>query len=261
MQPSDDWDSHWRSLEPVTKQIPSQAFRHRLVIRYVINAKPKTIIDIGCGQGDLLYELSRHFNADALAGLELSTTGVKEALRKVPQADIHQFDLLSADPSPLPSDFDCLTCVEVLEHVDDPIRFLSSALLQLAPGGKVVITVPSGPRTAFDKSIGHRRHFNKKELLTVLNSTGLVNAQIRRVGFPFFDIYRFVVLLTGKRLASTVADSSLDKSKIARFVMFTFSILLRVNPNFIPLGLQLIATADFAPQVKSDEFTNSSRCS
>ena len=81
---------------------------------------------------------------------------MKEALRKVPQADIHQFDLLSADPSPLPRDFDCLTCVDVVEHVDDPIRFLRSALLQLAPGGKVVITVPSGPRTAFDKSIGHR---------------------------------------------------------------------------------------------------------
>lgn len=252
MRPYDNWDAHWQSLEPVTKQIPSQAYRHRLVIRYVIKAKPEKIIDVGCGQGDLLKELSHHFDADALAGLELSMIGVREALRKVPRADIHQFDLLGADSSPLTRDFDCLTCVEVLEHVDDPIRFLSSALLHLTPGGKVVITVPSGPRTAFDKSIGHRRHFNKQELLTVLTSVGLVNAQIRRVGFPFFDLYRFVVLLRGKRLASTVADSSLDKSKIARFVMFTFSVLLRVNPNFIPLGLQLVATADFGPQIRTD---------
>jgi hypothetical protein len=43
---------------------------------------------------------------------------------------------------------------------------------------------------------------------------------------------------------SAVVDSSLDQSKVARFVMFAFSLLLRVNPNFIPFGLQLIATAD-----------------
>jgi len=252
MHPHDDWDSHWRSLEPVTTKIPSQAFRHRLVIVYVINAKPEKIIDVGCGQGDLLKELSHYFDAGALAGLELSTTGVSEALKKLPRADIHQFDLLSADTSPLARDFDCLTCVEVLEHVDDPITFLRSSLLHLTPGGKVVITVPSGPRTAFDRSIGHRRHFNKRELLRVLTSVGLVNAQVRRVGFPFFDFYRFVVLLTGKRLTSTVANSSLDESKTARFVMFAFSILLRVNPNFIPLGLQLIATADFGLQTRTN---------
>ena len=244
MQHSDDWDFHWRSLEPVTNVLPSQAFRHRIVVREVIRAKPHYILDVGCGQGDLLERLSRYFDPRLLAGLEQSAIGVESAIIKVPEADIHQFDLLSEGPSSIARNFECLTCVEVLEHVDEPVEFLRSALTHLQPGGRCVITVPSGPRTAFDISIGHRRHFNKHDLTSILDSVGLVNVRVRRVGFPFFDLYRLVVLLRGRKLVSAVVDSSLDQSKVAQFVMFGFSLLLRVNPNFIPFGLQLIATAD-----------------
>ena len=179
-----------------------------------------------------------------LAGLELSAIGVETAIEKVPQEDIHQFDLLSEGPSLIAHNFECLTCVEVLEHVDDPVEFLRSAITYLLPGGRCVITVPNGPRTAFDISIGHRWHLNKHNLRSILEAVGLVNIRVRRVGFPFFDLYRFVVLLRGRKLVSAVMNSSLDQSKVARFVMFGFSLLLRVNPNFIPFGLQLIATAD-----------------
>ena len=244
VQNSDDWDFHWRSLEPVTNVLPSQAFRHRIVVREVIRAQPNYILDLGCGQGDLLERLSRHFDPRFLAGLEQSAIGVETAIKKVPEADIHQFDLLCEEPSLIDCNFECLTCVEVLEHVDDPVEFLRSAVTHLLPGGRVVITVPSGPRTAFDISIGHRRHFHKQDLRSILDTVGLVNVRVRRVGFPFFDLYRLVVLLRGRKLVSAVVDSSLDQSRVARFVMFVFALLLRVNPNFIPFGLQLIATAD-----------------
>ena len=244
MQNSDNWDFHWRSLEPVTKALPSQAFRHRIVVREVIRVSPHGILDVGCGQGDLLERLSRHFDPQLLAGIEQSAIGVQTAIKKVPQADIHHFNLLSEGPSLIAHNFECLTCVEVLEHVDDPVKFLRSAVTHLLPGGRCVITVPSGPRTAFDISIGHRRHFNKHDLRSILDAVGLVNIRVRRVGFPFFDLYRLVVLLRGRKLVSAVVDSSLDQSKVARFVMLAFSLLLRANPNFIPFGLQLIATAD-----------------
>jgi len=244
VQNSDDWDFHWRSLEPVTNALPSQAFRHRIVVREVIRARPNYILDVGCGQGDLLENMSRYFDPRLLAGLEQSAIGVETAIKKVPEADIHQFDLLSKEPSPIARNFECLTCVEVLEHVDDPVEFLRSALTHLQPGGRCVITVPSGPRTAFDISIGHRRHFNKQDLRSILNTVGLVNVRVRRVGFPFFDMYRLIVLMRGRKLVSAVVNSSLEQSKLARFVMLAFSLLLRVNPNFIPLGLQLVATAD-----------------
>ena len=36
---------------------------------------------------------------------------------------------------------------------------MRNAAALLAPGAKVVVTVPGGPRSAFDKHIGHCRHF------------------------------------------------------------------------------------------------------
>lgn len=54
MQNSDNWEFHWRSLEPVINALPSQAFRHRIVVREVIRASPHGILDVRCGQGDLL---------------------------------------------------------------------------------------------------------------------------------------------------------------------------------------------------------------
>ena len=89
--------------------------------------------------------MSRHFDPRFLAGLEQSAIGVETAIKKVPEADIHQFDLLCEEPSLIDCNFECLTCVEVLEHVDDPVEFLRSATTHLLPGGRVVITVPSGP--------------------------------------------------------------------------------------------------------------------
>jgi len=38
--------------------------------------------------------------------------------------------------------FDCVTALAVLEHVDDPRRFAEACARILAPGGRVVLTVP-----------------------------------------------------------------------------------------------------------------------
>jgi 2-polyprenyl-3-methyl-5-hydroxy-6-metoxy-1,4-benzoquinol methylase len=44
---------------------------------------------------------------------------------------------------PLEQKFDVITCGDVLEHLDSPAKLLSSAAQMLAPGGKVVISVPN----------------------------------------------------------------------------------------------------------------------
>ena len=51
-------------------------------------------------------------------------------------------------------------CSEVLEHVDEPVVLLRNARSWLAPGCRLVVTVPGGPMSAFDRHIGHRRHFS-----------------------------------------------------------------------------------------------------
>jgi len=243
MQARDNWDTHWEHLNPVAARIPSQLFRHRLVAAQVRTIGPTRLLDIGCGQGDLLKVLSDFVSENQLAGIELSEKGVELSKCQVPLATIRCCDLTDPNYSPFSSSFDCLTCVEVLEHVDNPAQFLKAAVLHASAGAWIIVTVPSGPLTAFDISIGHRRHFDESYLSDVLRAAGLTDLQVRRVGFPFFNLYRFVVRIRGNRLIHDVQTFSLAKSSLSRFVLSTFSFLLRFNFRFLPFGYQLIATA------------------
>ena len=98
-------------------------------------------------------------------------------------------------------------CSEVLEHVDEPDVLLRNAVEYLASGCRIVVTVPGGPRSAFDRHIGHRRHFTAKRLRSLLEANGFENVTVRRAGFPFFDLYRMVVIARGKRLIADVEES------------------------------------------------------
>lgn len=238
---ADDWEYHWEQQGIVATLNPAQKNRHSLVIRRIRKELPTSLIDIGCGQGDLLCAVSNEIPSAKLYGIELSAVGTALTNTKVPSALVFTKDLNDETYEPVVSDLRCLTCVEVLEHVDDPLSFLKTALLHLGQNGLALITVPSGPITAFDKSIGHRRHFSRSEIESLMRDAGLRDIRVRRVGFPFFNLYRLAVLLRGKRLIQDVATDSISTSKSARLVMILFAMLFHFNVNRIPFGWQVIA--------------------
>ena len=164
----DDWDAHWGDYASTAEDNPAQRFRRdgRLRAARRRDGAPQRLFDIGAGQGDLLADAPHaRGRRRALAGVELSATGVAEAVRKVPDARVVQGNLL-LDVGDPPSDLrrwaTHAVCSEVLEHVDDPGAAAAQRTgASSAPGCRVVVTVPGGPRSAFDKHIGHRRHFDR----------------------------------------------------------------------------------------------------
>jgi len=137
-------------------------------------------------------------------------------------------------------------CSEVLEHVDDPARLLRTAIRCLAPGGLLVVTVPGGPRTAFDRFIGHRRHFRPAALRSVLQGAGVEVDHVSGTGFPFFNLYKLVVLLRGRALVRD-ASSTADPSRAAAAAMRCFGVLLTPRLNSSRFGWQLAAQARRRP--------------
>ena len=167
----DDWESHWAEYADAAGDNPAQEYRRRLIVARIGDPEPPMhLLDIGSGQGDLLASLRGRWPTAELVGLELSAEGIRRARTKLPSADFHQIDLMSAGnvPAELQEWADVAVCSEVLEHVDDPVRLLRVALQAVKPGGRLVVTVPGGPRTAFDRFIGHRRHFRPADLRSVL---------------------------------------------------------------------------------------------
>jgi Methyltransferase domain len=148
------------------------------------------------------------------------------------------------DVGPLGSWAQYAVCAEVLEHLDDPALFLKHASRYLAPGCTLVVTVPEGPQSEFDRHIGHRQHFTPRMLRALLEESGFRVQIATTAGFPFFNLYRMAVILRGKRLITDVrTGSTVASSALARLVMRAFRLLFSLNILGSSLGWQTIATA------------------
>jgi hypothetical protein len=135
-------------------------------------------------------------------------------------------------------------CSEVLEHVDDPVSFLKRSREYLAADGRLIVTVPGGPISAFDRHIGHRRHFDRNEISSVLEQAGYAVQRTYRAGFPFFNLYRLLVSARGARLAGDLeARGRGTPSVLAGFMMKVFRVLFHANLLDSPFGWQMVAAA------------------
>jgi SAM-dependent methyltransferase len=243
----DDWEAHWDRFGDSAEQNPAQEFRRDAIFGLLGGLGRETrLIDIGCGQGDLLRALHARYPEVSLAGVDGSASGLAAAQRKVPTARFLQIDLL-ADAA-IPTDLlvwgSHATFSEVLEHVDDPARLLTNARRALAPGCQLIVTVPGGPRSAYDRHIGHRRHFDVEMLRDVLVRAGYEPTTIRRTGFPAFNVYKLLVIARGKRLIGDAQrPAAAGESRLASRVMSAFRPLFKFTLRDFPMGWQLIATA------------------
>lgn len=247
----DNWDAHWSDYSSSTEKIPSHQLRRKMIYQILKKMTDKShILDFGSGQGDLLKFIASHFPHCELAGLELSATGVEIASQKVPNAIFIQKNLLERTEDDSLDSLKKLMqfanvglCIEVLEHLDHPEQLLKNIKYYLKPHGKLIITVPGGIMSHFERSIGHRTHYTKLSLAQLLKDSGYTDFSIKAVGFPFFNIYKWVSVLRGKQLITDVKQQNAKyiSSLLSKWVMKLFDVLFKLNLNFIPLGWQLIA--------------------
>jgi len=243
-----DWDSHWQRFDQATQRNPAELMRFRLALQFLgLSGRPARVVDIGSGQGELVSIISRRHARAKVLGVELSASGVRLGQARAPSARFLQWDLLAGASAPAEwsrwaTD---AVCSEVLEHVDEPERLLRNAQDFMAPGCRLVVTVPGGPRSAFDLHIGHRRHYDPRSLADLLSGAGFENVVTFGAGFPFFNVYRLVVVARGRRLVEDVAvqDEGGSLSRVARLTMKAFDLLFRLNLMGTPWGWQIVGTA------------------
>lgn len=241
----DDWDRHWSEYGESYERNPAQELRRRLITRLLAaDGLPRRVVDIGSGRGEMVESLSRKYPDASFLGLEYSQFGVDVAAARVPGATFLQRDLVErGDPPEGYRNWAThAICSEVLEHVDRPDVLLRHAAEFLAPGCRLVVTVPGGPMSAFDRHIGHRQHFTPAKLRALLTEVGLDVERAAGAGFPFFNLYRSVIVLRGERLATDVSVERARPSLPARSAMAIFSGLLHL-PMAWRGGWQNVAVA------------------
>lgn len=179
-------EDYWRKMA---------APRHRVeVMRQVIGElRPTSIVDLGCGNGVLLTELRDAVPSARWSGLDLSRPQVAENVRLLPWATFRDGNL----EQPFPADFDWLgqfdvaIATEVIEHLDAPGVFLENAARLLKPGGHLVLSTQSGPIRQTEQRVGHRRHYENRDMEALLSQHHFKPVRVWNTGFPFHDMSKW----------------------------------------------------------------------
>lgn len=160
--------------------------------------KKDRVLDIGCGTGIILKLLEGFGTA---YGVELSADAIqflkKRGLRFVARSDASQ-SIPFKDSS-----FSAITCLDVLEHLDDDLALLNEMLRVCKPGGHIVLTVPAFNVlwSPHDVALHHRRRYTRTQMLKKifrLNCTVVKNS--------YYNTILFLPILAIRKLKPFLSD-------------------------------------------------------
>jgi SAM-dependent methyltransferase len=139
-----------------------------------------TLLDVGCGNGSLLRAASARLPAWRLSGLEQDRRDLA-TLERIPGFA----RLFTGDLDALPSGFDLVTLIHVLEHVPAPRAFVQAVARRLGVGGLLLVEVPDVDANPFDLLIAdHATHFSAPVLRRLLAGAGFEVLECRTDWVP-----------------------------------------------------------------------------
>jgi glycosyltransferase involved in cell wall biosynthesis len=133
------------------------------------------VLEIGAGIGNITsWLLPRDFYLASDINPHYLDYLRNMALGK-PYLQVDRIDL--EDPAcfePWRGRFDTVVCLNVLEHVRDPLLALRNMYDALEPGGRLVLYVPQGQKlySSLDEVLGHRVRYTRDMLSEELRTTG-----------------------------------------------------------------------------------------
>ncbi len=121
-----------------------------------VSIASKKVLDVGCG-GGILAELMAVAGAQA-KGIDLSEKALKVAdLHSLETGVKVEYEYISAEnlAQKEAGQYDVVTCMEMLEHVPDPLSIIKSCAALVKPGGKVFFsTLNRNPKSYLFAIIG-----------------------------------------------------------------------------------------------------------
>ncbi len=145
----------------------------------------RRVLEVGCNTGLFLDYVQRVWGAEVV-GLEPSLYGLAGARRLgLPIRPAYMHELIDEAPEP----FDLVLCTDVIEHVADPLLFLTEIRALVRPGGRVFLTTPNAEglteqRPAGDLygmlSVGsHRMVLSAEALRSLAHQAGFASAHVQ----------------------------------------------------------------------------------
>lgn len=126
----------------------------------------ESLLDVGCGDGRFLFELSRKLPNKKLVGIDYSKRAIDYARIMNPRVEWVCGDI--RDKNIFEVDFDIITLIETLEHIkpDEIKPFLEGVHNYLKEGSNLIVTVPSNNIEVKER---HYQHFDLHSLTAALS--------------------------------------------------------------------------------------------
>ena len=200
-------DYHWQQINrSIFKYNAFVAARYQQVVYLIPKIKNQKILDIGCGDGVLLYLVNQNLNKknSDLVGIDLDQDSLKTARKKVKAKFFHS----NAYKLPFKNNqFNCILATEIIEHLTAPHKMLKEIVRCLKPGGKLILTTPI-KISELPQDKMHVREYEPKELQDSLNQffksvnilishplwlTKVYNLTLFKINRYHLDIFRWLI--------------------------------------------------------------------
>lgn len=170
---------------------------------------PSSVLEIGCGHGILrrMLEAATQWKVDAV---DLNAGALFHSAPGRGRTALYNIH----DRAPeLAARYDAIILFDVIEHIDDPVSFMSSALYHLKPGGYVFINVPAlqSLYSKFDVAVGHCRRYSKATLKSELAKAG-----IRKVDDRYWGLTMLPLLALRKLWLSLRSENSSTRTTVVQ---------------------------------------------
>ena len=203
---------------------------------------PRRVLDVGSADGPSVGWLRSHGGLHVTMDIDprgLAAGGVCGSALALPFAD---------------ESFDVVGAFDVLEHCDPESQALGEMARVLAPGGRLLLSVPAyqWAWSDFDDANGHHRRYTLKRAERAIGAAGLqvVRSTYAFAGvFPFFAAERLSRRALGKlRREQTAPEDIVSLPQVPEWMSRTFLSLSRLDRRLLtrrdlPFGSSVLVAA------------------
>ena len=199
--------------------------------RYAQLPADARILEIGCGTGHNLPMLARFGRVEAIeidpAARGIASQRLGRAVGDAPLPEL---------PGVERGAYDLVAVLDVVEHIADDVSALAAMRERLAPGGKILITVPAHRWmwSAHDVVNHHHRRYSKRTLRAAIAAAGL-----RPRKLAYFNSLLFPLAAAARVAGRVTGREDSDDSPPAKPLNTLFERVFRMERHLVgrvPMG-------------------------
>jgi 2-polyprenyl-3-methyl-5-hydroxy-6-metoxy-1,4-benzoquinol methylase len=170
------------SANPVVRRLMSGF--ERSLDELMDRAAPRTLLDVGCGEGVLVQRWAQRLGEGRVVGMDLEEASIQAGWARHRAPNLEYRVMESAQLPFADREFDLASAIEVLEHLPDPERTLGE--MARCASRHLLVSVPREPLwralnmargaywSALGNTPGHLNHWSRHSFVELLSRHGEV---------------------------------------------------------------------------------------